>query len=78
MWSVIDWRFQQREAQGLVLSKGGLQIRRLANHKEPQAADHRAEISIVSDLGSLAASADSQVKRNPCLGRGARMRALGA
>ena len=29
VWSVIDWRFQQREAQGLVLSKGGLLIKNL-------------------------------------------------
>lgn len=51
VWSVIDWRFQQREAQGLVLSKGGLRIKRLKNDKKPEAADQRVEILRVSDLG---------------------------
>ena len=68
MWSVIDWRFQQQEAQGLVLSKGGLRVKRLTNHKESQEADQRVEILRVSDLGSFVASAlTHRQKETPAL-----------
>ena len=36
MWSVIDWRFQKQEAQGLVLSKGGLLIKWVSNLGNPE------------------------------------------
>ena len=68
VWSVIDWRFQQREAQGLMLLKGGLWIKRLTNHKESQEADQRVEILRVSDLGSFVASAlTHRQKETPAL-----------
>ena len=50
-----------------MLSKGGLQVKRLTNHKESQEADQRGEILRVSDLGSFVIGVDSEQKETPAL-----------